>query len=345
MATLGGDLIRLLAHTALQTGGNIGTQYFSKMLEEQAKEKLMGLTESVDAARYMTNPNQQQEVLGQLRGRLGLPTVTEKGFAPVGETPTLGNLGQRTNLTYPAETYTPASIERIVAPPVTKITEALAARAAPAIGQVTPKEALGIATKEPGREAARENLLATLAQRQEAAQIRSEDKTLDREQRAQAAREANDVKLMIAQGMQGIHLQGLQNTADKNKFLATFLSGKTQDADEAKAHTLIGNAANAYALIPMSNVDAKVAAANRFNTLIETYGEKYPNAVAGYTRLEPKREEGWIFKEEKPLPGLTPSKGAKSAPAAAATVPTAPIGDPVEAAKELERRKKARGGQ
>jgi hypothetical protein len=344
MATLGGDLIRLLAHTALQTGGNIGVNYLNNMFTEQAKEKLLGLGESIDAARYETDPNKQQEILGQLKGRIGLPTVTENGFAPVGETPTLGNLGQNKNLTYPAESYAPASLERIVAPPVTKLNEALAARAAPAIGQVSPKEALGIATKEPGREAARDNLIATLAAKKYEADLRSDDKSLDRRQRADAARESNEIKLLLGQGMQQIHLQGQQNAADKNKFMATFLSGKTQDADEAKAHTLIGNAANAYNITPMSNVDAKVAAANRFNALIDTYGEKYPDAVSGYTRLEPKTPESFFgLRGGNVLPGLTPSKGTMNTPTA--TVPSAPIGDPIAAAKELERRKKVRGGQ
>jgi hypothetical protein len=159
-------------------------------------------------------------------------------------------------------------------------------------------------------------LLTLTGQLQEKAlsrEQRTDEKEKDRQAAFERAKQHDETITMLGNQAHEARMEGYKNAAEKNKFMSIFLSGKTQDANEAEAHTLIGNASNAYNMIPMTNIDAKVAAANRFNALLDSYGEKYSDAMRGYTRLTPTRKEGFLFKEEKPLPGLAPPKKSPAA--------------------------------
>lgn len=307
MATLWGDMLRLLAHTGLQTGANVGVDYLKSGWAEQAQEKLLGVKAALEATGALTNQEQQQEALRQLQtqSRVKLPTITERGSVLTGETPTLSNLGQRTNVTYPSPMYTPASVEKIL-PPIPAV-ETLKSRTGLQLSPEEAKTAFFPTEDKMGIELVK--LAAQLG-------AKKEEKGLDRAAQAIRDQQHTETTRMYQQGMLQYHQGQLTATMDKNKIMATLLGQRAFDQDEKTAHSLIGNAANQYQMIPMNKVEEKVNAANRFNALLDRYGEKYPEAVSGYTRVDPKTPEwGAGYFGGKPLPGVTPKGGpTKTAP-------------------------------
>jgi hypothetical protein len=304
MTTLGGDLIRLLAHAGLSTAGNVGTQLLANYLQPGMQTQTAAGKEFINM--MGTNPNEATaEALksygvdwprGPVQNAAGTEVTSPEGV----------------KLTAPRSTPL-----NELAPGINPTTALI--RGAPSSDQVKadiinslPLEAKqGILTRDP-------QMITELAKKQMDLQARAEDHKLSWEERRTAAAQAQGIQLQIA----GLHtdvtkMLGQQNhedrmartreTANRNKLFAGILSGKTRDADEAKAHTLIGNAARDYEAVPISNTDAKVAAANRHNGLLETYGTKYPDIGMAYQRLEPITPEGKFWNsgnQGKPMPGL-----------------------------------------
>lgn len=159
MGTFGGDLLRILAHGVMNTGTTALGQYLGNVFEQGRAEKLLGAKTALDSATYEQDPIRQQEILGQLKDRFNLPMVTNKGFVPVGETPSLSNLGMKKGLTYPEATYQPAEVKSIVAP--VPSLDIMKSRVASSLPLNELKTALF--PKDSTLQAARENLLANLA--------------------------------------------------------------------------------------------------------------------------------------------------------------------------------------
>ncbi len=317
MATIGGDLLRILAHTVLQTGGNIGTQFLSSYLKPGmeikeaagknlldvinaggpgAEEAAKSLTQDYGVAPWprapVVNPS-GTEVRSPEGAKLTAPTSTPLAELAPGYTPEMG------------------LVKGIL--PLDKLKSHVIA------GMPQAQKEIAVAPKDT-------QMLTALTMKQMEIEARLGDKALDRETKIQLANQHAQITSALGLGMQQIHQGQLNATMDKNKWMATFLSQRALDQDEKTAHSLIGNAANQYQMIPMNKVEEKVTAANRFNALIDRYGEKYPEAVAGYTRVDPKTPEwGLGLFGGKPLPGVTPKGGPAKTPTGP-TVPSPPTG-------------------
>jgi len=208
MATLGGDLIRMLAHGGISTLGNVGAQFLGDYLKERAQEKLLGLKTNLETASVESDPNVQQQILQKLKGPLNLAAIQESGMVPRGETPTVENLGQRKGLTYPEAGYTPATLERVVAP--VPSLEAIKSKILTSL----PQEARTIAAfpKDASLQASRENLLATLA-------LREQEGALNRASREDMSKD----RLTMQQMITGMHQAGQEQARMQTQQWRDFL--------------------------------------------------------------------------------------------------------------------------
>ncbi len=305
MATIGGDLLRILAHTALQTGGNLGVNYLTKNWAEQAQERLLGTKAAVEAAGVETDPVKQQQILSQLTGRLGLPTVTEKGFVPTGETPTVGNLGTRQNLTYPSDTYSPALVDKLVAP--VPAMEALKVRTVQGMTPTARETALF--PKEPTLEAARMNLLANLA-------FKSQEGELNRASREGIAAQSDETKRIIAEGSQELRktMLGMQlQQHQQNMILA-------RDKMEAGARGQLEKYwDNIQSILkePVLKPEALAPAVEQYNAALGSAIKQNAELANYFTPLEIAKTPGLLWGEK--TTGV--KKSARTAPAKTTTAP------------------------
>ena len=291
MGTFGGDLLRILAHGVVNTGTSALGQYLGNVFEQGRAEKLLGAKTALESATYEQDPERQQEILGQIKERFNLPTVTNKGFAPVGETPSLSNLGMRKGLTYPETTYQPAQVKSIVAP-VPDWKTALGARALPALAQITPEQALGAQLKEPDRE---------LKLLMEAGRI--QDKTLTREQRAYDAEQSriNQANIaadrtavygLLAQNNQDLKRQSLSQSLANQKLTHGIMSDKLEAGARAQLDKALVNLEK-VTKDPMATEEQIKTAIEQYNGMHGSIVSKHPDLGNFFQPLEPELSKGW----------------------------------------------------
>lgn len=321
MTTLGGDLIRMLAHGGISTLGNVGAQYLGNYFQEKAKEKLLGLQTNLEAAGVEADPNIQQQILQQIKGPLRLATVRQEGMAPIGETPTMENLGARKGLTYPGATYAPASIERIVSP-------------VPSLEALKSKVAMGLpgAERKTALFPKEDTLAMTLLKAQGDWALREQEGALNRQSREDIAKE--NIRLREAQQettnelrKQSFDLQ--RERIDHQRKAFGLIAKKAGDATTLKHSADINAAWDDYtrAASAKKKDPALIAAAvEKYNNNIALAEKQVPELVGHFSPLTPEFAQTWgEWWEGKPGTGKV--KGYAPAPKGA--TPKATIAGPV----------------
>jgi hypothetical protein len=291
MGTFGGDLLRILAHGVMNTGTTALGQYLGNMFEGERATKLLGDKAMLDAATYEQDPERQQEQLGQLKDRFNLSTVTNKGFAPVGETPSLSNLGMRKGLTYPEATYQPAQVKSIVAP-VPDWKTALGAKALPALSQMTPEQALEVQLNNPDRDLKLLTLTGQLQEKALSREQRTDEKEKDRQAALERAKLHAETTTMLGQGMQSLRQQGMQLTLANQK--ATH--AQVGDRLEAGARTQLDKALVNLEKVtkdPMATEEQIKTAIEQYNGMHGSIVAKHPDLGNYFQPLEPELSKGW----------------------------------------------------
>lgn len=343
MATLGGDLIRMLAHGGISALGNVGTQLLSNYLKpgmeirEQAGKALLG---TLATAGSEEEANAAARALEENYG-VKWPTAVRTNPAGV---EILSPQGRK--LTVPqgsVEQLTPDyQVQRGLVRPAAPL-EALKSK----IFQTLSPEEQKVAAfpKDATLQAARENLLANLA-------LKESEGALNRASREDIARDRMTMQQMIASVQQAGQEQARMQTQQWRDFLKqnyTEKIGLLRDVNDRRQ--MEGE------LGKLTSLEAKIVAAKKpeekrkfmeqANTLI-----KSSKALAGYP----------LWEEDAPIPGtgftlpLVGEIGRKTervpvgtkpsrAPKTVAPKAVAPMGDPIAAARELERRRKAREGR
>ena len=309
MATFWGDILRLLAHSGFQTAGGIGKELVGSYLKPGMAVREAAGKNLLDVLATQTGAP-AEAAAETLKSKFGVEWPRATGTGPGGSSELLGPGG-----------FEREKVVRLTAPGTTPLAELAPGyeaqkrlvRGVPSLDKLKASVIQDMPQREKEIAVAPKDTQMTteLLKQQMAIEARLQDRALDRETKVQLANQHAEITTMLGLGMQEIHRGQLQATMDKNKWMSVFLSQRALDQDEKTAHTLIGNAVSKYEDIPIDMVEEKVAAANRFNALIDRYKDKYPEAVGGYTRINPKTPEWGPFGVfgGKPLPGVTPKKG------------------------------------
>jgi hypothetical protein len=288
MTTFGGDILRMLARGGIETGANVGLQFLGDYLKNRSLESMLGTKTNLEAASVESNPEVQQQILGQLKDKLGLATVINKGMVPIGENPTMANLGQKKNLTYPEATYTPGEVQRIVAP-------------VPTLSDLKSKLFTSLSTEEQKTAAFPKDasLQAALIKAQGDWKLREsegEANRLSREGIAQMAADNRAASLAQTQAHQSTMVETQRERLDQQRKLFGVVTKKMGDTNLIKHSALVNQAWDDYEKAASSKVKdpARVAAAvDKYNNLIGVAEQSVPELAGSFSKLTPEMVQTW----------------------------------------------------
>lgn len=334
MTTLGGDLIRLLAHTGLNTVGGIGTALINNWLQPGmvAKENYAkGLLDVLGNPQNIESAKAAQEQLRKFG--VDVPDVT---------------------VTNPAGTEaTSAAGARLTVPRSTPLGE-LASGISPTVGPLRLVPSLDklkasiISGLPPGEQktavAPTDTTLQAKAMELAANRIFTEaEKEKDRAARKETSQDRLDTLKTIAEGNRGTKeaMLGIARiNAQTRQDMMKAITGKFDNQAEKDAAALLEKSHEQYLNMtgPLGNEKARVAAAEQFNSNRDRLAKKYPNVGALYNPIPVEEYQSSTYwglgtPETKKRIGSGAGAAAKAPAAKASTAAPAITLDAIQAEK------------
>jgi len=269
--------------------------------------------------------------------RLRLATVTDKGMVPIGENPTIANLGQRKNLTYPEATYTPGEVQRIVAPVPSM--EALKTKLAMDI----PDAKTRLDTIYP-KERTHEAALIKAQGDWKLRESEGEANRLSRESIAQMAADNRAASLAQTQAHQSTMVEMQRERLDQQRKMFGVVTKKMGDANLIKHSTLVNQAWDDYEKAASSKVkdpNRIAAAVDKYNNLIGVAEQSVPELAGSFSKLTPEMVQTWgEWYNNKPG---TKVKGYTSAPKGTAPAAKQDVPSVIPTLSAIQEEKRRRG--
>jgi len=302
MATFWGDILRLLAHSGLQTGGNIATQLIGSYVKPGMEVRETAGKNLLDVLATQTGAP-AEAAAETLKEKFGVEWPRATGTGPGGSSEVLGPGGVR--LTAPGTTPIPElapgyeaqkSLVRGV-PSLDKLKAGLFQTLSP------EEQKIAAFPKETAMDVAKTNLLATLAQR-------AQEGELNRASRESLARESQDLKrLMIEQQHERLlaDVDYKKQNLGLRKQIAESIGGAKKSAEEQRYATQLTKALDDFSLYQDDPRKAIVHAQN-FNNIYSVAAKKFPETIgqeySPYTIKPEVERQLWFNTPPKITPGV-----------------------------------------
>jgi hypothetical protein len=339
MGTIGGDLIRILAHGGINALTNTGSQLLTNYLQPgiQTKEAL-----GKELIQMMgTNPNEATAAKIKELSGVDWPRAEVPGSGGTEITSPEGKqltLPLSTPLTELASGYQVGETR----PPETRLVPgapSLDLMRADIVRNLPQAAREGILTRDPA-------MTTELLKKQMDIAARGEQNDLTREDRRSIAAQSDETKRYSIDTMRAIQEgnAATQRANAENRKMFMSLYGKSiGNKDEQVAHSQLEKANEQYLQQsgPLGNETSRVEAAKNFNQVLKSIGQKFPDLTSPYSEIpietfEKKTYMGFGTPETKQRVGVP--KSSSTSPTVTQTVPT-----PIVTPQMIEDEKRRRG--
>jgi hypothetical protein len=273
MTTLGGDLIRLLAHAGLSTAGNVGTQLMANYLQPGMATKEAYGKGLVDVLGSGNEPDRRAAAEALQNYGIKVPMVNQTN--PAGNEVTSS---EGAKLTAPTTTplgelasgMTPVTSPLRMAPTLDKLKASI-------IGRMPEDEQkIAVAPRDTALQQA-----FLLARMKESADKEKFAATLEDKQAAR--QQHNDLMLQLGT----MHnATAMQNANTRQMMMKLIGSRYENQADQAVANSLEKSHEQYLTnLGPLGNEKSAIAAAEKFNSDLDRIAQKFPHIAGNYQRI------------------------------------------------------------